>query len=317
MNKSMTSTTLNAQQFGQSLLRGLGQVMLQESAVSGVLFLIAIAINSITLAIAAALGTLVSTCAAWWLGADKLAIKQGLYGFNGALVGIALLVFFEPSFFTWSWLVLAAAASTLVTASLSQALANAKLSAFTAPFVVVSWICFLAAAYLGRLEPSGAMPAASLPIATAVEGSVNLSVIVNGTLNGVGQVFFQENRLTGLLFLAGLAIHSWRPATFALIGSVVGLLVAWVAGANALAIDAGIYGFNGVLVAIALTCLPSLKINTAIMCLALLLTPLVSASLAAFLQPVGLPGLTMPFVLVTWFAILAQRHFSFSNSLSH
>ena len=301
--------------FSQNLLRGIGQVMLQNSAVSGALFLVAIAINSLTLALAALLGTLISTATAKWLKANSAAINQGLFGFNGTLVGIAVLVFFEPSLFAWLWLVIAAALSTFVTASLTQALSPARLSTFTAPFVIVSWMCFLAAAYLGRLEPSGAMPAASLPIATAVEGRVSLMVIFNGFFNGVGQVFFQENRLTGLLFLAGLAIHSWRPAAVAAIGSISGLVIAWFAGANALAIEAGIYGFNGVLVAIALTCLPNLKIDTALVALALLLTPLVSAALSAFLQPTGLPALTMPFVLVTWLAILAQRHLTPSPSI--
>ena len=70
--------------------RGIGQVMFQNNALSGLLMLIGIACNSWQLAILAIAGTIVSTLTASLLKYNKRDIRDGLYGFNGTLVGIAI-----------------------------------------------------------------------------------------------------------------------------------------------------------------------------------------------------------------------------------
>ena len=76
--------------------RGLGQVMFQNNAVSGLLMLVGIACNSWLLALLALLGNFVGTVTAFFSGYSKEDIEDGLYGFNGTLVGIAVGVFMEP-----------------------------------------------------------------------------------------------------------------------------------------------------------------------------------------------------------------------------
>ena len=75
--------------------RGIGQVMFQNNALSGGLMLLGIAFNSWQLAVLSVLGTVVSTLTASLSGYDKEDIRNGLYGFNGTLVGIAIGVFME------------------------------------------------------------------------------------------------------------------------------------------------------------------------------------------------------------------------------
>ena len=70
--------------------RGIGQVMFQNNALSGGLMLLGIAFNSWQLAVLSVLGTVVSTLTASLSGYDKEDIRNGLYGFNGTLVGIAI-----------------------------------------------------------------------------------------------------------------------------------------------------------------------------------------------------------------------------------
>lgn len=84
-------------QFIQVILRGVGQVMFQNNSYSGALFLVGIFYNSWLLGLAALIGTLTSTFAALLLNYSKKDIQNGLYGFNGALTGIAAWYFFEPS----------------------------------------------------------------------------------------------------------------------------------------------------------------------------------------------------------------------------
>ena len=74
---------------------------------------------------------------------------------------------------------------------------------------------------------------------------------------------------------------------------------------------AGAFGFNSVLVAIALgtVFLGSKRTTIGYAVMSVIVTPFVVAALAAALEPLGLPALTLPFVLVTWAFVLAYRRF--------
>jgi urea transporter len=295
-----------------NVLRGIGQVMFQNNSYSGLLFLLAVATQSWVLALALLLGSAAATLTAAWLGAEHAPIRMGMFGFNGGLVALALLVFLQPSALTWGCALLAAAASSIVMAWMQRTCAIWKLPALTAPFVITTLCCFLAVARFGRLEPTGLMPTAELPQAATVEGVVTLTTLLIGVFKGVGQVFFQGSVISGLLLLAGLLWASPRAGIAAVLGSAVGALVAWGMGAAEPAIRAGMYGYNSALVAMALSCV-FLRPSAATYAYALLaaaITPFVAAATMASLAPLGMPALTLPFVLVTWVFVLASTGFS-------
>lgn len=299
--------------FADTVLRGLGQVMFQNNSYAGLLFLVGIACNSFVFAGAALLGTIASTLAAIILGADRQAVRNGMFGFNGGLVGIALLCFLDPAPLVWACVVFAAASSSIVMAAMLTAFASTRLPVLTAPFVLTSLCVLLASARFGHLQATDLLPTASLPKAAAVEGVVTASTLGEGLLTGIGQVFLQDNMLSGALFALGLFVASRRACLAALAGSFAGMLVAWGMGAAEPAIRAGIFGYNSVLVAIALSgaLLAPSRVATAWAVFAALATPFVTATTAAALEPFGMPALTLPFVLVTWTCLLASR---FSSS---
>lgn len=291
------------------ILRGVSQVMLQDNRYAGALFLAGLFWNAWLFGCAALAGTIASTVTAAWAGYDRQRIASGLYGFNGALVGIALLYFLRPDALTWICVIFAAAGSTVLAGALETLLRRSRLPAFTAPFVFVSWGVFLAAARFGRLHSTDLLPQAGLPQGTAVEGTVTVATLASSVLQGVAEVFFQGNLVTGALFVAGLLVASWRAATAAVLGAFTGALVAWALGAAEPAIRAGAFGFNGVLVAIALASILGTCTWRAVaaLALALLATPFAYAACTAALQPFGLPTLTFPFVVVTWIWLQAAR----------
>lgn len=295
--------------FLDSIPRGVGQVMFQNNSYAGLLFVAGVACNSLLFAAGLLVGTAVSTLAAMALGADRAAARAGLYGFNGGLVAIALLYFLEPDALTWACVILAAAASSLVMAAFLALLDAVRLPALTAPFVATSLCFFLATARFGRLQLTGELPTAGLPQAATVEGVVTATTVGRGLLAGVGQVFLQENIVTGLVFAAGLLVASRLAFAAALAGSLTGLLVAWGMGAAEPAIRAGAYGFNSALVAIALAgvVLAPGRGTFGYALLGAAAAPFVAAASAAALAPFGLPVLTLPFVLTTWIFLLASR----------
>ena len=141
---------------------------------------------------------------------------------------------------------------------------------------------------------------------------MSAATVVQGLFNGIGQVFFQGSVASGLCFAVGLLIGSRSACVAALFGSLVGLLVAAGLGAAEPALRAGLYGFNSVLVAIALAGV-FIAIDRFALAYALLgaiAAAVAFAALSVALQPLGLPTLTLPFVLVTWVFLLAAPRLS-------
>jgi urea transporter len=125
-------------------------------------------------------------------------------------------------------------------------------------------------------------------------------------LRGVGQVMFQENALTGLLFLIGIAAaageedprFAFLMAFGGLIGTVVGTLTARLAGYNPDEIRAGIYGFNGTLVGIAMF----FYLQPTIMAIVLVLIGCAASAVVtwAMRRYLPFPTYTFPFIVTTW-----------------
>ena len=271
--------------FIQTVLRGIGQVMFQNNIYSGILFLGGIFYNSWLLGLAAVLGTLISTVAAQILKYPKEDIQNGLYGFNGALTGIAIFCFFEVNVMTFSALVLGAFLSTPLSHFLKK-----LISPFTAPFVIVTWLVIYSLLFLFKL-----------PLLSSFAPKETHLQISSALANSFGQVMFQENVITGILFLLAIFINNKLMALYALFAAVLGSLSGWVFGESVDHINSGLMGYNAILCAIALCGKKRsdfLWITGAI---------ILSTFLNIVLAKTGVITLTAPFVLATWIILTLQN----------
>ena len=189
--------------FIDTLLRGAGQVMFQNNPVTGVLFLVGIFFNAITtdalpLGWGALIGLVSSTLAAIVLSADRDLIRNGLFGFNGILVGVGLAFFLRFDGVLIGYIVLGAVVSTVVMMALANFLGSWDVPALTAPFVLTAWLFLFAAFLFSNLHPGPAIlpalpsPRASVstglqPLPTSVAGpaSVDAVSLLQGFFRGV------------------------------------------------------------------------------------------------------------------------------------
>jgi urea transporter len=127
----------------------------------------------------------------------------------------------------------------------------------------------------------------------------------------VGEVMFQDNLLTGVIFLVAILVNSRISAAFAAVGSAVALLTALALGSDGFSVYHGLYGFNAVLCAIALGGLFFvLTWKSAIYALlAAMFSVPAFAAIAVLLSPIGMPALTAPFVLTTWLFLWPKAGF--------
>ena len=305
-----------------TLLRGVGQVMFQNNPLTGLLFLVGIFVNSAKLGGAGLLGLAASTLAAYLLAADRTLIRAGLFGFNGILVGIALAFFFEFDFLLAVYIVLGAAVSTIVMMALINLLTPWDMPALTAPFVLTAWLLLFAVYRFDFLRPTALIAPATLHPGAAVQtdlrelatgtGGLTAANLAHSLFRGVGEVMFEDNLLTGVIFLVAILVNSRISALFAVLGSAVALLTALALGANGFAIYHGLYGFNAVLCAIALGGLFFvLTWKSAIYALlAAVFSVVAFAAIAVLLSPIGMPALTAPFVLTTWLFLWPKASFA-------
>lgn len=301
--------------FADISLRGTGQVMLQNNPLTGLLFIIgiwwgAIAAGSLAIGIGAVVALLISTLTAILLRADPDALRQGLYGFNGILVGIGVTAFIHSTPLMWIYLLIGAALSTVVMLALSNVMKSWGMPALTFPFVLTTWLLLLAVFQFAHL-PSGSLAVPALPLASSAASttpSLTAGFLLTGWITGVAQVFLINNVVTGIIFVVALAVNSWQAASFALAGTAVGLIIALLFGAHAQSVGSGLYGFSPVLTAIALgTVLYSPSFWVVIYTLGgVIATVIVQAALTTALSPIGLPVLTAPFVLTTWLFLLPK-----------
>ncbi|MFJ6213947.1 urea transporter [Streptomyces sp. NPDC092296] len=128
------------------------QVFLVGKWEVGLIMLVGLALAGWKVGLFAALGSIVGLLTAWALGAPAALIREGVYGYNAVLTSLAfgvVLLRFTP----WNvgYTVLAAAASTGLTASLAALFKTLGSHTFTWPFNLTTWALLAAVPLLPRI----------------------------------------------------------------------------------------------------------------------------------------------------------------------
>jgi urea transporter len=308
--------------FVDSCLRGVGQVCFMNNPITGLLILVGMTIAEPWLGFAGALGLAISTATALFLGMDRGAIRAGLFGFNGVLVGAGLSLFLQPDWdaLVMVWIALGAFFSTVLHAALANVFIGAwKVPPFTLAFNFMTLLFLIGALNFangragGLIAPADAQVTAgsvsnTLRSAAEANAANNIEGILNAIFRGISQLFFANSITAGVLIIVGIAVCSRIAAVFAIVGSTVGMLTGLAVGANGVAIYNGLWGFNSFDAALAIGgvffVLSWRSGLLAVMCG--VLAALLFGAIASLFIPWGLPALTLPFVFATLAFVLLR-----------
>ncbi|WP_345814683.1 urea transporter [Paraburkholderia sp. PREW-6R] len=263
----------------RTLLRSLGQIVLQPNAFTGACLLAAWLIHDPRLACAALIGAVAANVSATLAGYDGHDTRAGLHGFNGALAGLAAFVNISDNTTAVAVAILAATGTAWLLQPWSQRLRKHGLGYFSSPCLLVTWLWLAFAAFTVQTPGVEAAQHFSAERASA------------GVLAGLAQTGFASSAYSGLLVLVGIAASSRKHALWALLGAALASAAQLLLGATASSFDTGLLGFNGALTALALadgsaaTTLAGVGLSVALQALAV---------------QFGLPAMTAPFVLATW-----------------
>ncbi len=264
----------------RAVLHAFAQIFLQRHAGCGALIMLALASGAPAQLAGALCGVLVAHAGASWLGYSAADRNDGLYGYNAALLGALLVDLLGLTGTSLALIGVAALASCPLQAWLLARLRrDGSLPGFTLPFVLIGLLALLV------IAPAPGTPS-GMPSADAM-------TLLAAWLLGIGQVVFLDAPLAAACLLAAVALASLRDALWLLAGSAMGLLAAGLFGAPW---ADGQAGFNPALAALALAQwrggwrLPLLGMIAAV------------AIWRACIE-LGLPPLTLPFLLATWLGL--------------
>ena len=139
--------------------------------------------------------------------------------------------------------------------------------------------------------------------------------VVDTNLRSFGQVMFQDNPLTGLFFLAAVGLGSYESevpqvAIAGILAVMTANFVAQLLRVDTIPLHSGLYGYNGVLVGLALgTFLAPGPLLWVYVILGAAISVVVMLATTNVVRPWG-SALTFPFVLTTWLLLLAAHGFS-------
>ncbi|WP_312190655.1 urea transporter [Sphingobacterium sp.] len=266
--------------FIKAFFRGFGQIMLQCNNWTGILFIGAIIYDSPLMGFAGILANLVGMLTARLMNFEDEHIDNGLFGFNAALYGIAVVFYFQANIWVWIALVLGSALTTIL---MGFALKR-KIPVFTFPFIIITWI----ALYVLSIP--------ELALRTVPDHFVDIQEMDDFLIEGhaFGQVIFQGSLIAGLIFFIGVFISKPIGALYASAAVIISVYISHHGHESADMTNNGIFSFNAVLVGIALS---GQRVRDGVY---VLIAVIIATYFDHFMIHHGWTTLTFPFVVAMW-----------------
>lgn len=263
-----------------ALLASISQIYFVNRPLSGLLITLGVFWANPFMGLAMVIATLSALVLAEILKFNATLQAEGCYGFNAALVGLALALFAPPSI----WVLVASAVlgglSCLIYALWNKYI---KFACYTLPFnlLILPWLYW-----------NGQR------LADEVPNNYEFS------LSAIGQVIFLPDTVPAVLVCAALLLAGIGMLGWAFVGGMVASGTAAFLLINPDYIDFGLTGYNGVLAAIAMfwhQLKPVWSVAAAVL----------AGLMTALMLKTGLPMLTMPFVLACWMCLGLRSGFCY------
>lgn len=284
-NAVLPDVDLGAVPFWRQFLRGFSQCAFQANEITGVIFVVAVALFNWRMAVFYVLSVLVATVVARLLKADRVLLDLGLFGFNSGLMGLAMGSFYEPDAALWVWVLVLAAVAAAVAVAMAKWL---PIPFLAAPFILTFWVMwFIADARPELIKLDlGPWPVQNVKWGTAV-------------IDALGSTLFAPAVITGILFFVGVLVSNWRHAIIALLAALIAVSLAAHIGVVGGAINSGFVGFNAVLAALGAAAVLQGDLRAAV------LAALLATWFFSYInRNAPMPALASGFVIAVWATML-------------
>lgn len=269
------------------VLRGFSQICFQSNELTGFFFFAAVLVASPISAAYLLVAGLMAPAGRKLLGDKGPVVLSGAPGLNPGLIALSLPAFLETGWTNYGMWAVLVVCLVLTLFLVSICLAVLPFPTLALPFLIVFWGLYGLAPYLDVIQPL------TSPIVAADVFRPGAAVVMS-----LGQAIFSPTITSGILFGIGVFLSNWRHGVLAVCGAVVGTAVAYYyANTPAEGVNLGLYGFNGVLTAVAVYVICGGHLRLAI------LGAVVATMLTPAIATLGLQALSAPFVFTTWLVV--------------
>lgn len=232
-----------------AVLSGFAQIAFNDNSFSGLVMIAAVALVCPAQAFSGVVAALAATLVAGAAGVPRQLVRGGLYGFNAALVGLALPVAVFPGQGVTVQMVLYALVggmlTVFLTAGLGALLSPSGVPALSLPYCVAMLVLVSASVACGSL---GASRVAPMPAGLAGAPSPWTPLeFLSASLAGIAQVLWVEEPAAGVMYLVAISFASRVDVLSSVVGALVGTAVAVALGLPKGDVSIGLYGYNAVL----------------------------------------------------------------------
>lgn len=297
--------------------KGVGQILFCGHAISGLLFLYAFALWWWVIVPCCIVGSIVSTLTAFLSRQKAIYVGSGLFGYNGALIGLTWPFFWPLDYLGLSLLILASGFSTLFAILLKNVMSDSRvnLPIVSIPFVVI-FLLFLSYSYVSGLLPKHFSQQIPPVLSTLDMASIHQRIFQTKEWFTLGNLLLNHVVPVGIFF-TGILLYSRISALFAFVGGSLSFITSYfLMGAEGLN-QLGLHGFTSVPIAIALGGffiafnIPCFLYSMFATCLGIFLWLLI----APLSVHHGIPILTTIFNIVTILFILPLKHPYFATKI--
>ena len=302
-----------------SILNSYSQIFFSLNSVLALIILLVTFIDPL-LGTCGLLCIILSNIFAYILGLSKQAIREGIYGFNALLLGLALG--FEYKFNLAFTLVLVSAVLILLfnTVWLSTVLAEYNLPFLGLPFLLTYWLVYLASGTFSFIDlqeqyiytTNYEAKASLTPIyvwAHSLDG-LQLPVIIKSYFKTLSSTFFQNSLLAGIIIAGGMLYFSRIAFTLSVLGFCSAFATFNLLGIDTVLLTDYLIGSNFIFMAIALGCFYVVPNKWSYLSV-IILTPILCIMLIAFgklLAVFQLKSFTVSFSLLTILFLFFLQH---------
>lgn len=292
---SMLPDRHSALAWSQAHLRHLGQTFFIADARIGLLLVVAVALVSPLSALGGVAGAVLARAAADRLHARQELIFAGLFEINGFFYGLCVTVFVPDPLRAVLLLILGAMLVAGLTIVCGRILRTWNLPVLVLPYLLAMWMVYAMRVYWPVAGGQALVPTV---LDLHPDWLDPFAHVAFGAVAGVGQVFYQYSLVVGLVIIAGVTAIRPRAGWALAWGSAVASGIALAMGATHADVAFGYFGFNGALLAVALTEYRQVAPLPRVIAVAIL--GVVTVAVAALFYRVGLISSALPYVLLVW-----------------
>ncbi|SES37648.1 urea transporter [Psychrobacillus sp. OK032] len=288
--------------------KGVSQVLLIDSVITGILIIVGIMLYSPLLGLIAFVSSLLGTMLSYYLKGDMNDLSIGLFGFNPTLTGMATM-FLVNSPYSWTFALITATASSIFFLILHRSFKKKNIPVLTVPFVLITWFMQLAGVHLGIFPVNPEFIVETRTFFTfSPDALPNFGLVL---VKGFSEVFLIDSLWTGLLILVALFFAGWKYGVYAIMGTIVAILTAYFFGVNTEKIELGLFNFNAILaiISVGLTFDHKERRFPITGIIAAMASVIVTAGINLLIFPLGLSALTFPFIVTTWIFLWLRNSF--------